>query len=256
MVAYYALLSLLPLLFLALSLVGLLGQPSEGSHLIRELERIVPGQSVDSLVRLAQTLESNATELSVIGAVGLLWGALGFLSALESALNIVYDVPNRAFVRQKLLIFLFVGAGLVAVFASLLVATTAHAVLARHAPGVIQLTAWRFGATLVVSTAITFAFLLVVYRFLPNTPLGVREVLPGAVTATVLMQASFEVLPLYLRFSESLPALKAFGGAVVLLVWLYLMGNILLVGAEINWWKGRQHGQAARRDEDEALGHS
>ncbi len=136
MVAYYALLSLMPLLFLALAVTGWLGRPEEGSTLIRDLSRVVPGESLDSLVRVVRSLQRNATELGIIGAVGLLWGALGFLSALESALNMIYGVPNRPFVRQKVTVFILVGAGLVAVLASLIVSTTAHAFLARHlSPG-------------------------------------------------------------------------------------------------------------------------
>src|SRR4051794_17751472 len=169
MVAYYALLSLLPLLFLMLSLIGAIGRPAESSFLVQELEPIVPGQSVASLVDLARSLQENARELSVIGAVGLVWGALGFLSALESALNIVYGVPNRAFVRQKAFLFVLVGIGLAAVFASLIVATTAHALLDKSAPNVLELTAWRVGVALIASTLVTFGFLLVVYRFVPNT---------------------------------------------------------------------------------------
>src|SRR5204862_4731232 len=104
-------------------------------------------------------------------------------------------------------------------------------------------------------------FLLVVYRFVPNTSISLREILPGTLFATLLMQASFEVLPLYLRYSGTLPALKAFGGAVVLLVWLFLMGNILLLGAEVNWWVGRGRplarlAAAEGQMEAEALGRS
>jgi len=45
-----------------------------------------------------------------------------------------------------------------------------------------------------------------------------------------------------LRFSDSLLTLRAFGGLVLLLVWLYLMANIIVLGAEINWfhWSRRQ----------------
>ena len=51
--------------------------------------------------------------------------------------------------------------------------------------------------------------------------------------------------------------LKAAGGALILLVWLYLMGNILLIGAEINWWVGRGRALArTQRAEDEAIGHA
>jgi membrane protein len=59
---------------------------------------------------------------------------------------------------------------------------------------------------------------------------------PGALVGTVLFQALFSALSLYLRFSDQLLALRAFGGLVLLLVWLYLMTNILILGAEINWW--------------------
>ncbi len=248
MVAYYALLSLLPLLFLAFALIGLAGRPDEGSFLIEQIQRVMPGQSVESIVTLARSLQRNSAELGVIGAVGLIWGALGFLSSLESALNIIYDVPNRRFVRSKLTVFVFVGAGLIAMLLSLVVATTAHAFLERHGSGIFAVSVGRFVLALIASTAITFAFLFVVYRYLPNTPVFTREVLPGTILATILMQLSFQVLPLYLRYSGTLPALRAFGGAVVLLVWLFLMGNILLLGAEVNWWvgRGRPLAEAAR----------
>ena len=82
--------------------------------------------------------------------------------------------------------------------------------------------------------------------------------MPGAVAATILLQMSFAVLPVYLNVAETLPALKAFGGIVLLLTWLYLMGNIVMLGAEVNWWYGRGKPfvveEAIR--EDEELGHS
>jgi uncharacterized BrkB/YihY/UPF0761 family membrane protein len=63
----------------------------------------------------------------------------------------------------------------------------------------------------------------------------------GAVAGTILLQISFQALPLYLRFSGQLLALRAFGGLVILLVWLYLMANIVVLGAEINWWAYTSH---------------
>ena len=63
--------------------------------------------------------------------------------------------------------------------------------------------------------------------------------------ATVLLQLTFESLPLYVRSVEGLPALKAFGGAAVLLVWLYLMGNVVLLGGAITWWSARGRAAAA-----------
>ena len=83
---------------------------------------------------------------------------------------------------------------------------------------------------------------MAVYRYLTNVALRLGDVWPGAVVGTVLFQMSFLALPLYLRFSDQLLALRAFGGLVILLVWLYLMANIIVLGAEINWlhWSRRQ----------------
>ena len=62
--------------------------------------------------------------------------------------------------------------------------------------------------------------------------------------------------PLYLRYSDQLIALRAFGGLVVLLVWLYLMANIIVLGAEINWWVifGCREPEAETEPESEPVG--
>ena len=67
-----------------------------------------------------------------------------------------------------------------------------------------------------------------------------REVLPGAVAATVLLEVTFQILPLYIRFSSLNPTLRAFSGGVLLLVWLYVMANVMVMGAEVNWWASRR----------------
>jgi membrane protein len=258
MVAYYALLSLLPLLAIALSLIGAFGRPDDGSTLIHELGRIFPGTSVKNLVDIVRTLQRNATALGVIGGASLVWTSLGFLSALESALNIIYGLPNRPFVRQKLLVFALVGSGLAIVLVSLVAATTAQTFLDEHASGLLKQPVWQICSALAVSTAVTFGFTFTVYRLLPNTPISSREALPGAILATVLLQLSFAVLPVYLNVAQTLPALKAFGGIVLLLTWLYLMGNIVMLGAEVNWWYGRGRPLALEEymREDEELGRS
>ncbi len=258
MVAYYALLSLLPLLAIALALIGVFGSPNEGSTLIHELGKIFPGTSVENLVDIVKRLQQNATELGIIGGASLVWTSLGFLSALESALNIIYGVPNRPFVRQKLLVFMLVGAGLALVLISLIAATTAQTFLDEHASGLLRQTVWQIASTLAISTAITLGFTFTVYRLLPNTPVTSREVLPGAILATILLQLSFAVLPVYLNVTQTLPALKAFGGIVLLLTWLYLMGNIVMLGAEVNWWYGRGRPLVIEEymREDEELGRS
>ena len=85
-----------------------------------------------------------------------------------------------------------------------------------------------------VSLAGVFIFLVSVYYALTNVKLSVRDVLPGAIAASLLLEASFQAIPIYLRFVRHLPA-QAIGGPAILLVWLYVMANVIVLGAEINW---------------------
>ena len=242
MVAYYALLSLVPFMFLAVSLLGLVGQISASSYLIRELGHILPGQSTHDLLQPVRSVQRNAGALGIIGLLGIVWASLGFYSALESALNIVFRVQNRAFLHQKWVTFSLVVTSVVVLFASLLATIAATGWVDRHAPDLIQLNVAAYLATMAVSSVGSFLFLLAIYRYLTNVELHRGDVWPGALVGAALFQLSFQALPLYLRFSDQLLALRAFGGLVILLVWLYLMANIIVLGAEINWfhWSRRQ----------------
>jgi membrane protein len=239
MLAYYALLSLFPFVFLAASLVSWIGRPAETSALLRDLSHVLPGTSAKDLAAYVRSLGSNIAEIGLIGGVGLLWSSLGFLSALESGLNVIYGLPNRGFLHQKLVVLGLLALALVGLLAGLTIVVTSQTTLSEIAPGLSHLAAWRIGGGLAISTLTTFLFLLIVYRTLPNTALTTRQVLPGALIATALLQLTFESLPLYVRSVEGLPALKAFAGAAVLLVWLYLMGNVVLLGGAITWWSAR-----------------
>jgi membrane protein len=249
MLAYYALLSLVPFLFLAASLVSAIGRPAESSAFMRDLGHVLPGASAEDLASFVRSLEANAAEIGLIGGVGLLWSSLGFLSALESGLNVIYGLPNRGFLHQKLVMLGLLGTALIALLLGLTIVVTSQTALAQVAPDLAHYAAWRIGIGLAISTLTTFAFLMLVYRTLPNTELRTRQVLPGALIGTVLLQFTFESLPLYVRSVEGLPALKAFGGALVLLVWLYLMGNVVLIGGAVTWWSARGRAAAAAADE-------
>jgi membrane protein len=247
MLAYYALLSLFPFVFLSASLVSAIGRPEETSAFLRDLSHVLPATSAQDLARFVHSIESNAVQIGVIGGVGLLWSSLGFLSALESGLNVIYGLPNRGFLHQKLVVLGLFGTALIGLLAGLAVVVTSQTALSQIAPGLSDYAAWRIGGGLAISTLTTFAFLLLIYRTLPNTELRTRQVLPGALIGTVLLQLTFESLPLYVRSVSGLPALKIFGGALVLLVWLYLMGNVVLIGGAVTWWtaRGRTAGVAA-----------
>ncbi len=248
MIAYFALLSFVPLLFLALSLIGLAGEPSESSYLIEQLRRAFPATSIDRLLDVVRTVQGRSLELGAVGIIGLLWATLGFFSVLESAFNIVYGLPNRPFVRQKLIVLVLVSTSLTALFLAIVVGSVGAGLAenARVAGGAIS-----YVYALLISTALMFGFVWTTYNILTNTRLTWRETFPGALFAALFLQASFQVLPIFLRGARELIVLQAFGGLVLLLFWLYVMANILVLGAEVNWWLARGRRRPA---EEEAAG--
>jgi membrane protein len=239
MIAYFALLSFVPLLFLALALLGFAGRADESSFLVTELNKAFPQSSVDGIVKVVRSVQDNAATLGVIGAVFVGWTSLSLFSVLESAFNIVYGRPNRSFLHGKVIAVAFLIGSLFTLFIGLLAGSLGVGVLERFAGDVFGNSYVALVLSILISTLFVFVFLFSVYYLLTNEKLTAREVLPGALVATVALEASFQILPLYLWLSKDVIALQAFGAPALLLVWLYLISNVIVFGAEINWWMSR-----------------
>jgi len=235
MVAYFALASFVPIIFLALSILGFLDQADSSSALVAYLEDIFPNQSVDSIVRVVDAVQRNAATLSVVGAVALLWSSLSLFSALESAFNIVYGRPNRPFLRGKGLAIVYMTLSLVVLFAGLSVGTFGYDLLRRYASDVVADRWVALALTLLSSGAALFVFLLSAYYRLPNARLTRREVLPGAILGAIVLVATLQALPLFVFFTSEVVALQALGTTFLLLVWLYVMANVIVFGAALNY---------------------
>src|SRR5918994_5013042 len=180
MIAYFALLSFVPLLFLALALLGLFGRVEESSFLVTELNKTFPQTSVDSIVRIVEEIQDNATALGIVGGAFVLWTSLSLFSVLESAFNIVYGRPNRSFLHGKVIAVAFLIGSLITLFVGLLAGSIGVAVLERFAGNVFGNSYVALILTIVISTLFVFVFLFSVYYLLTNEKLTAREVLPGA----------------------------------------------------------------------------
>src|SRR6478735_10140189 len=168
MVAYFALLSFVPLVFLALSLFGLAHQAHPSDFFIKELRHAFPGTSLKSIINLVRRVQNNAAALGIIGGVGLLWSSLSFFSALESAFNIVYGLPNRRFLHGKGIAAALMASVLTTLFVSLVVGAFGATVLKHHLRFA-DSAAVAYIVSIGASFAGVFIFLLVVYTWLPNT---------------------------------------------------------------------------------------
>src|SRR6476646_5784392 len=202
MIAYFALLSFVPLLLLSLALLGLVHQADEGSFFVRQLEKTFPNTSLDSILRAVRAIQSNAAALGAVGAAFLLWSSLSFFSVLESAFNIVYGRPNRGWLHGKALATMMMGGSLVSLFVSLVIGSIGQEILKRYL---------GFGGNDTFARVIAIA--------MSNADLTWREVLPGAVTAAIILEATFQFLPVYVDISKHNPVLQTLSGPAILLVW-------------------------------------
>jgi membrane protein len=242
MVAYFALLSFVPLIFLALALLGLAHRADASDFLVRELSRAFPETSLQSILTLLHKVQDNAETLGIVGGVALLWSSLSLFSALESAFNIVYGRPNRSFLRGKALAAVLMVSTITMLFVSLVIGAVGVEILKRYAPGFVANPAVAYIVSIAVSLLGIFVFLLVVYWFLPTADVSVHDALPGAVAAAVVLEGSFQVLPIFVRLAGISPTLRVLGGPAILLLWLYVMANVIVLGAELNWWRAERRG--------------
>jgi membrane protein len=251
MIAYFALLSFVPLTFLALAALGFAGRADESSFLVTEIQHALPDAPVGDIVALVRQVQDNAATLGIVGGAFLLWTSLSLFSVLESAFNIVYGKPNRSFLHGKAVASILMLGSLVTLFVALLVGSLGVAFLRHYTPDAIDNDVSAYLATLAVSSIGVFVFVVSVYYLLTNEELTLRDVLPGAVLSTVVLEAGFQVLPVYVRYTDLNPVLKTFGPPAILLVWLYVMANVLVFGAELNWWVSQRR---RIRVEDEPVG--
>jgi membrane protein len=253
MVAYFALLSFVPLTFLALALLGLARRADASDFLVRELSHAFPGTSLQSILTLVHKVQDNAATLGIIGGIALLWSSLSLFSALESAFNIVYGRPNRSFLRGKALAATLMVATITTLFVSLLIGAVGVEILKRYAPGFVSNSIVAYVVSIAVSVSGVFVFLLAVYRLLPTAEVTLHDALPGAIGAAVVLEASFQVLPIFVRLAGVNPTLRVLGGPAILLLWLYVMANVIVAGAELNWWRAERQALAQAQPPLEGL---
>lgn len=242
LIAFYGLLAFFPLVLIGLALAGLFGEQSESSFLIEQLNRAFPGASGRRLANTVNEFRDQAVYLAAIGGAAVVWSSLGLFSALESAFNLVYGLKNRPFARGKALMFVILIGSVAVLFLALIMGSLGVEFLVRLGGTDTQL-AYVFAIAL--SAIIVFGLLWVAYRVLPNTTVSWKQALPGTVGATAALVASFQGVPLFVRATDNLVALRAFGGATLLLVWLFLMANIIVLGAVVNWRLSRGARQKA-----------
>ena len=261
--AYYALFSLAPVLFIAIAIAGMVfGREAVRGELVGQIDALIGREGAGAVQGMLQSAaRPGAGTLAVIIGTGtLIVAALGAFLELQHALNKIFKVrtdnPKR---RSKTFLLALLkhrakAFGMIlAIGFLLLVSLTVSAAIAAAsawlesgsvgAPGL-----WQAANLLVSLGVITLLFALI-FRFLPDVRLRWRDVWVGALATALLFTAGKLLIGLYLGHSTVASAYGAAGSLVVLLLWVYYSSQIVLLGAEFTRVYVEEQGKRVRANE-------
>jgi membrane protein len=225
-IAYYAFISMLPLLLFALFVLSAVDNASLTAYLYSTTERVLTPHARQLLI---ESLDSTSarTGISVVSALTILWGTSRILRALDVAFSEIYGVEETKSVLAQARDAAIVAVALVAAIVVVVAAGVVFALVPDLPyPTVVN------PLLLVLGLSLTF---FPIYYVFPDVDVRPIEVLPGTVLAAVgwaTLEAAFQG---YVALAGRYEAVYGtLGSAFLLLVWLYFSGLVLLVGGVVN----------------------
>lgn len=251
--SFYALLSLAPLLLVAVAVAGFIfGEQAARGELVNQIGAYVGEDGA----RVIQTVLTNASQSgqgvisTTIGIVATLIGATTVFGQLQTALNQIWDVkpaPQSSavwgFLRTRLASLSVVI--LVGLLLLLLIGVSwGIGVIQNYFPQAIPGGAWLWsGLDFLISLVILSLLVGVIFKALPDARLSWEDVMVGAVITGVLLGIGKFGISVYLRWADVGSAYGSAGSLVVLLIWIYYSALILLFGAELTQVYARRYGK-------------
>jgi membrane protein len=237
--AFFFVLALFPALIFFVSLVAYL--PGDmASQLVVSLQPVLPAAAVDVVQdQIAKLMEAEPGGILTFGLLVAIWSSSGALIAIISTLNRAYDITEgRPWWKVRIIaILLTLGlATLVIVALGLLILgpMLAARLGAWLGFGPAFVTAWTMARWPIIFLLVSLGIALV-YYYAPDADQEWIWITPGSILATLLWIGASLGLQLYIRvagnFNETYGTL---GGAMVVLLWLYVSGIAILVGGEMN----------------------
>jgi membrane protein len=238
--AFYFFLALFPALIFLLALASLMPLEDFTGQVTQMLAPVAPAAVIE-IVRqqMLEIARGDSTGLLSLGLLGAIWSSSAAIVAVIGALNTAYDIEDsRPWWKVRL--------AAIALTIALAIFTVLSFVLIVAGPEIAEGIARRFGlgeafvwtwaiirwpiAFALVSTAIAL-----LYYWAPDADQDWVWITPGSVVATLLwVVASLGFRYYVVNFGNYDAAYGTIGGIIVLLLWFYLSGFVVIVGAELN----------------------
>jgi len=250
-IAYYAFLSVVPLLVVVTVVATTVAGDALAAELLASLDEFLTPEAAE-LVESTLVEPSGGGGLTLVGLGLLLWGALRVFRGLDVAFSVVYGTdttkPFLVQVWDAALVFGAVGLAIGATVAGSLLLSLSPVGLA------------GLGGSVGLLVVLPVVFFPLYYVF-PAENVDVREAIPGAVFAGVGWTTLGTVFGIYAARVGSAELYGVLGAVLLLLIWFYFAGLVLLVGATLNAiLAGRledrqlQHGGPPGSNQQESMG--
>ncbi|MER6118084.1 YihY/virulence factor BrkB family protein [Streptomyces sp. NPDC001743] len=255
---YYAILALFPALLVLVALLGLAGH-SATQTVLNNIQKLAPGSSRDVITHAVTQLQSTggtSSVLAVVGLLGALWSASGYIAAFIRTSNAAYDVPEGrpAWKVLPLRVGMTLLLMILACVSALIVVLTGG--LARQAGtmlgvGDTALTVWSI-AKWPVLVVLVGLMLAILYWAAPNAKdRGFKFVSLGSLLALLIWLVASAGFAFYVaNFGSYNKTYGALAGIIIFLVWLWITNLALLLGLEFDAEIARKRAVVAGRPAD------
>jgi len=258
--AFFALLSLAPLIVIAISVASLLVERDQVRQAMGSaLREVASPDIVGALTQLVDAIDQEQTGIgAVIAGLFLLFAASRLFLQVELALNLIWGVESapatntrerlRRFVIKRLISFAMVLVCGVLLL-SMLVVQAILAVVGAAVSSTFGLELAVLGPPSVFLVLLTL-LLALIYRVLPDTEIRFADVWVGAATTAVLVLLGTWLLGLYLTKIAPGWLQGAAGALAAFMVWIYYLAQVFLLGASFTRsWAVRERRAAAKAEE-------
>ena len=242
--SYFGLLTLFPGLILLLSLGKHLTAGSVMmNEMLRRVVQVYPGSGefLDSTVR---SLSDLGPGVIISCIILVLWAGSWVFSVIERALNRIWNTTSRTFLHGRALTIGMIGIVGVVLTVSVLITSVLVAVQ-QMMPTLSerQIARWGWLASIggvfwqiilaLASIVVTVILFMLVYRFMPNARVHLRDTIPGAIIGGLLWEAGKYIFAWSLHYFHYDQIYGSVGAVVAVLTWGYVSSLILLYGAQL-----------------------